>query len=102
MAAKTPSMNARPDAETAQAVAGGRSLLWPSLAVGAASRLALFVLVYFSSSVLYHRHVGSSLLTPDARDFTGLVGRLFNPWANWDGVWYIRIASHGYADRKSV
>jgi hypothetical protein len=97
MAAKTPSMNARPDAETAQAVAGGRSLLWPSLAVGAASRLALFVLVYFSSSVLYHRHVGSSLLTPDARDFTGLVGRLFNPWANWDGVWYIRIASHGYA-----
>jgi Mannosyltransferase (PIG-V) len=86
-----------PEADTAPAEAGAPSLIWPSLVVGATSRAALFVLVYFSSSLLAHRNVGGKLLTPDARDFTGLVGRLFNPWANWDGVWYIRIAGHGYA-----
>ena len=86
-----------PEADTARAEAGAPSLIWPSLVVGATSRAALFVLVYFSSSLLAHRNVGGKLLTPDARDFTGLVGRLFNPWANWDGVWYIRIAGHGYA-----
>ena len=28
--------------------------------------------------------------------FTGLARRLLEPWANWDGVWFIRIAASGY------
>jgi len=28
--------------------------------------------------------------------FTGLARRLLQPWANWDGVWFIRIAAAGY------
>ena len=30
--------------------------------------------------------------------FTGWLGSLLNPWAHWDGVWYIKIATSGYAD----
>ena len=28
--------------------------------------------------------------------FTGFARRLLEPWANWDGVWFIRIAAAGY------
>ncbi len=28
--------------------------------------------------------------------FTGLGRRLLEPWANWDGVWFVRIAAAGY------
>jgi hypothetical protein len=28
--------------------------------------------------------------------FTGVARRLLEPWANWDGVWFIRIAAAGY------
>jgi len=28
--------------------------------------------------------------------FTGFGRRLLEPWANWDGVWFIRIAAAGY------
>jgi Gpi18-like mannosyltransferase len=30
--------------------------------------------------------------------FRGALGHLLNPWAHWDGVWYIKIATGGYAD----
>ena len=33
-----------------------------------------------------------------AEVFTGWLGSLFNPWGHWDGVWYIKIATSGYAD----
>ena len=33
-----------------------------------------------------------------AEVFSGWLGALFNPWAHWDGVWYIKIATSGYAD----
>ena len=33
-----------------------------------------------------------------AEVFSGWLGSLFNPWAHWDGVWYIKIATSGYAD----
>ncbi len=33
-----------------------------------------------------------------AEAFSGWLGALFNPWAHWDGVWYIKIATSGYAD----
>jgi hypothetical protein len=33
-----------------------------------------------------------------AEVFAGWLGSLFNPWGHWDGVWYIKIATSGYAD----
>ena len=30
-----------------------------------------------------------------------LLARLLRPWANWDGAWYISIASHGYHQPQS-
>ena len=73
---------------------GQRSLLWPSFAVAMASRAALFVLAFYYSVNL--RTVSKTLRYPGAEVFHGTLGRLLNPWAHWDGVWYIRIASEGY------
>ncbi|HEY5388882.1 MAG TPA: mannosyltransferase family protein, partial [Thermoleophilia bacterium] len=33
-----------------------------------------------------------------AEVFSGWLGSLLNPWAHWDGVWFIKIATSGYAD----
>jgi Mannosyltransferase (PIG-V) len=66
------------------------------LAVAIASRAALFTLAYFSSEHVYRRAVDPKLQYAEAHVFRGALGHLFNPWAHWDGVWYIRIASHGY------
>jgi hypothetical protein len=32
----------------------------------------------------------------------GALKRLFEPWAHWDGVWFIRIASGGYGSHTST
>jgi hypothetical protein len=32
-----------------------------------------------------------------AEPFHGVLAHVFNPWAVWDGVWYIKIAADGYA-----
>lgn len=32
-----------------------------------------------------------------AEVFSGVLGHLLNPWAHWDGVWFIKIATSGYA-----
>ncbi len=32
-----------------------------------------------------------------AEVFSGTLGHLLNPWAHWDGVWFIKIATSGYA-----
>ena len=74
-----------------------RSLLWPSLGIAAASRAGLFALVYFSTPYTHRRIVPATLLYPLAHVYHGALGTLLNPWAHWDGVWYIRIASRGYA-----
>lgn len=34
-----------------------------------------------------------------AEVFKGPLGYLLNPWAHWDGVWFIKIAASGYADQ---
>lgn len=85
----------RPAEEPTPEEAGQKSLLWPAVAVALASRAALFALAYFWPVDL--RHVSAKLLFPAAQVYQGALGRLLNPWAHWDGVWYIRIASGGYA-----
>ena len=63
----------------------------------AAARLLGFFFVYVGSwfkPAYIPKHVGYRLADPFADG--SLLDRLFQPFANWDGTWYIRIASQGY------
>lgn len=72
-------------------------------AVVLVSRLLTFV-------VAYHASFSSRLETVPLRwrfparaeVFHGTLGHLLNPWAHWDGVWFLRIAVDGYADPHSA
>ena len=33
---------------------------------------------------------------PRAESLDGFAGAVFEPWAHWDGVWFVRIAADGY------
>ena len=70
-----------------------------ALVAAVGSRILIF-LVAFGAAALIGIHglpVGWRFPTR-AEVFTGWLGSLFNPWAHWDGVWYIKIATGGYAD----
>lgn len=74
------------------------NLLRRGLLVAAASRVIFFVTAVVATYVFrlggaIHRAVAPHAALP----FTGVAAHLFNPWGNWDGAWYIRIAEHGYA-----
>ena len=78
-------------------VLAGATRLLPALSIMAASRVLGFVFVYaggWFKPAYVPKHVGYRLADPFA-DGT-LLDRLFQPFANWDGAWYIRIASQGY------
>ncbi|HMK92729.1 MAG TPA: mannosyltransferase family protein [Thermoleophilia bacterium] len=64
------------------------------LAVG--SRVALFIAVYLSAVYLHHRPRTGGLVYEPADRLHGWLGPLVNPWTNWDGEWYLRIAASGY------
>ena len=67
------------------------------------SRLLTFVVAYRAS---FLPHLGTVPLRwrfpQRAEVFHGFFGHLLNPWAHWDGVWFLRIASNGYADPHSA
>ena len=72
-------------------------------AVVLGSRLLTFVVAYRAS---FLPHLGTIPLgwrfPQRAEVFHGSLGHLLNPWAHWDGVWFLRIASNGYADPHSA
>ena len=71
-------------------------------AVVLVSRLLTFVVAYHAS---FSAHLGTVPLRwrfpARAEVFHGFFGHVLNPWAHWDGVWFLRIASNGYADPHS-
>ena len=71
-------------------------------AVVLVSRLLTFVVAYRAS---FLRHLGTIPLgwrfPQRAEVFHGFFGHLLNPWAHWDGVWFLRISANGYADPHS-
>lgn len=78
-------------------VVAGAVKLAPALGIMAASRLLGFFFVYVGGwfkPAYVPKHVGYRLADPFADG--SLLDRLFQPFANWDGTWYIRIASQGY------
>jgi Mannosyltransferase (PIG-V) len=82
---------AKPDTRAAAARMPGS--VW---AVVLGSRLACFLAAYLASAYLGIRHAAAHLNHFPPQHLAGRLGEIFNPWGNWDGSWYIRIAHLGY------
>ena len=71
-------------------------------AIAFVSRLLTFVVAYHASFSAHLQAIPISWRFPErAEVLHGFWGHLLNPWAHWDGVWFLRIAAHGYADPHS-
>ena len=80
--------------------ATGAALIAAAVVLG--SRLLIFAVAYRASSVRHLQAVPLRWRFPErAEVFRGFCGHLLNPWAHWDGVWFLRIAANGYADPHS-
>jgi len=67
--------------------------------VAAGSRILIFAVGFAAAAFIGFQGLPVGWRFPArAEVFRGLLGSLFNPWAHWDGVWYIKIATSGYAD----
>jgi len=72
-----------------------RQALW----VAGGARLFCLVVAFVTAAVIGTNGLPMGWRFPArAEVFDGWLGALFNPWAHWDGVWYIKIATSGYAD----
>jgi hypothetical protein len=84
-----------------QATAGPaakRPLAW-ALAAAVGSRLLVFAAAFAAATFIGIQGLPIGWRFPvRAEVFRGALGHLLNPWAHWDGVWYIKIATGGYAD----
>jgi hypothetical protein len=91
-------------ATTAEAVAeaAGRRAVGPlrrALATVVCSRLVIFAVAFAAAALIGAHGLPWAWRFPaGAEVFHGTLGHFLNPWANWDGVWYIKIAKNGYAD----
>jgi len=75
------------------------SLFRRALLVAATTRAGIF-LVGFAGAALIGIQPGTwaRRYPAGAEVFHGVLRYLFNPWAHWDGAWYIKIALNGYSD----
>jgi Gpi18-like mannosyltransferase len=70
--------------------------LWAAVAF-LVSRLLMLAVGWEAVSRSGVRVIGKGMYDHRHGVWHGLVPqRLFDPWANWDGQWFIRIASNGY------
>ncbi len=73
---------------------------WAATVAAVLSRVTVFIASYYR---ITHQGVLRTVAGPKLRDpqyteaLHGLAGKLFDPLAHWDGVWFVRIASRGYA-----
>jgi hypothetical protein len=66
-------------------------------AAAAGSRVLLALLAVLTTYTVGVRVRGMWLRDPaHAEVFHGFLKRVLEPWAHWDGVWFIRIAADGY------
>ncbi len=85
-------------AEPAGVGATSRPLTRALIAV-VGSRILIFAVAFAAAAIIGVHGLPVGWRFPvRAEVFTGWLGSLFNPWAHWDGVWYIKIATSGYAD----
>jgi hypothetical protein len=96
------------DGETALLGAGAKPVtltpaasrpLARALVAAVGSRVLIFAVAFLAAAVIGIGGLPVGWRFPlRAEVFSGWLGSLFNPWAHWDGVWYIKIATSGYAD----
>ena len=83
---------------TASSAEGGRPLAW-AFATAIGSRVLIFAVAFAAAALIGIGGLPVGWRFPlRAEVFSGWLGSLFNPWAHWDGVWYIKIATSGYAE----
>jgi hypothetical protein len=76
-----------------------RSPFTRALIAAVGGRLLAFVVAFVVVAGIGVRQLPVGWRFPmRAEVYSGWLGALFNPWAHWDGVWYIKIATSGYAD----
>jgi Gpi18-like mannosyltransferase len=69
-----------------------------ALVVAVLARLLTFVAAGAAVSILGVNPASWALRYPRrAEVFHGVLGNFLNPWAHWDGVWFIKVAVNGYA-----
>jgi hypothetical protein len=105
MTGTSPAADARPRGEAAPAAgeaaspAGlrGGSRLVPALAVAAVSRFVIFATGAIAPLLWRPHDVHPIMRFPEvAEAYGGWLGRLLDPWAHFDGVWFLHIAVEGY------
>ena len=70
-----------------------------AVAAAVGSRILIFAAAFFAVGLIGYQKLPIGWRFPArAEVFRGSLGHLLNPWAHWDGVWYIKIATTGYAD----
>lgn len=76
-----------------------RGLLTPATAAVVASRLVVFAVAFAAGWLIgVHEPPIDRRFPLRAEVFEGALGHLVNPWAHWDGVWFVKIATSGYAE----
>lgn len=64
-----------------------------------ATRAAIFVVAFTAGWLIgVHEPPIDRRFPVRAEVFEGWLGHLVNPWAHWDGVWFVKIATSGYAE----
>jgi hypothetical protein len=68
-----------------------------AVAVALGSRLVVFLIGFATASTMRAHDVHPIMRFPaKAEVYRGWLGHLLNPWAHFDGVWFIHIANEGY------
>ena len=68
------------------------------MAIAAVSRLLIALTATLATYVIGVKPAPWAQRLPRlAEPFHGVLAHLFNPWAHWDGVWFVKIAANGYA-----
>ena len=78
--------------------AAPRPLLRRTLLMAVATRLLLGGVATLAVAVIGMQAAQWAWRVPRlAEPFHGALSAVFNPWARWDGVWFIKVAANGYA-----
>ncbi len=90
---------AAPASDRRHAAPADGGLLRRALLLAAGSRVALFLVAFAAAGIIGVPNPSWTRRFPvGAEVFHGALGWLFNPWAHWDGTWYIKIAEYGYSN----
>ncbi len=97
MTATRPDAGAPGRGAPSPAAAAFRDGLVPALLVAAVSRLAVFAAGVLAPLLWRPHDVHPIMRFPElAEVYGGWLGRLLDPWAHFDGVWFLHIAAEGY------